>query len=131
MPYYPKYQHSEYSNLIEDGICPCYDWFMPKLIIEQPGVPAMTVDLKNTETSFGRDPDNTIVLIADEISRHHATLYLIKEQTYLNNLKSLNGTYVNRQRIIERILNDGNDVWFGSKCRGVFKDEMDGMTAVS
>ena len=109
--------------MIEDGFCPCYDWVMPKLIIEQPGVPAMTVDLKDAETSFGRDPDNTIVLIADEISRHHATVRLVKEQTYLNDLKSLNGTYVNRQRIMERVLNDGDEVWFGSKCRGVFKDD--------
>jgi adenylate cyclase len=98
---------------------------MPKLIVEQPGVPPMSVDLTEPETSFGRDPDNTIVLIADEISRHHSVIRLVKEKTYLNDLKSLNGTYVNRQRIMERVLNDGDEVWFGSKCRGIFKDDTD------
>ena len=83
----------------------------------------MTVDLTVLKTSFGRDMDNTIVLIADEISRHHAVVRLVKEKTFLDDLESLNGTYVNRQRIVERMLNDGDEVWFGSKCRAMFKDD--------
>ena len=83
----------------------------------------MTVDLSDIETSFGRDMDNTIVLIADEISRHHSIIRLVKEKTILSDLESLNGSYVNRQRIAERILNDGDEVWFGSKCRCTFKDD--------
>lgn len=96
---------------------------MPELIIEQPGIPPMTVDLTEVETSFGRADDNKIVLVAEEVSRYHAKIRLVKEKTILDDLKSLNGTYVNRQRIVERVLSDSDEVWFGGKCRATFKDD--------
>ena len=96
---------------------------MPELIIEQPGIPPMTVDLTDVETSFGRADDNKIVLVAEEVSRYHAKVRLVKEKTILDDLKSLNGTYVNRQRIVERVLSDNDEVWFGGKCRATFRDD--------
>lgn len=96
---------------------------MPQLIIEQPGVAPLTVDLVGPETSFGRAETNSVVLIADEISRNHARIRFVREKTILDDLESLNGTYVNRQRIVERVLNDNDELWFGSKCRAVFKDD--------
>lgn len=83
----------------------------------------MTVDLVGPETSFGRAETNSVVLIADEISRNHARIRFVREKTILDDLESLNGTYVNRQRIVERVLNDNDELWFGSKCRAVFKDD--------
>lgn len=96
---------------------------MPQLIVEQPGVPPMTVDLTRSETRFGRAEDNEIVLVADEVSRYHAKIRLVRERTVLDDLKSLNGTYVNRQRIVERVLSNRDEVWFGSKCRATFHDD--------
>jgi hypothetical protein len=37
--------------------------------------------------------------------------------------KSLNGTYVNRQRIVERVLTHMDEIWFGSKCRVIYRDD--------
>lgn len=83
----------------------------------------MTVDLTAPVTSFGRAEENTIVLLADEVSRFHAKVRLQGPQTILNDLKSMNGTYVNRHRVVERVLADQDEVWFGSKCRAIFHDD--------
>lgn len=96
---------------------------MPEIRIEQPGVPLMAVDLSEGEVTFGRADDNRIVLVADEVSRHHAKIHLRGADTILEDLQSLNGTYVNRQRIVERVLSDEDEVLFGSKCRAVFVDD--------
>lgn len=96
---------------------------MPSLVIEQPGVPPITVELSAPETRLGRAEDNEVVLVAEEVSRHHAKVSVQGDKTILYDLKSLNGTYVNRQRIVERILSDKDEVWFGGKCRAVFRDD--------
>jgi adenylate cyclase len=95
---------------------------MPHITIEQPGVPPMTVELAE-ETSLGRAEDNKVALVADEVSRYHAKVYLRDDQTILQDLKSLNGTYVNRQRVVQRLLADGDEIYLGSRCRVVFHDD--------
>ncbi len=96
---------------------------MPQLIIEQPGVPPMTVPIKEGELRLGRADDCDVVLVADEVSRHHAKIVRRGRKTLLMDLKSLNGTYVNRQRIIERVLSHLDEIWFGSKCRLIYRDD--------
>ncbi len=96
---------------------------MPQVIIEQPGVPPMTVPLSGEAVRFGRAEDNDVVLVADEVSRHHATIASRGGRLVLVDMKSMNGTYVNRQRIVERALSHMDEVWFGSKCRMVFRDD--------
>lgn len=96
---------------------------MPQVIIEQPGVPPRTVPLSGKEITFGRSEDSDVILVADEVSRHHAKMLRDGERTMLVDLKSLNGTYVNRQRIVERVLSHMDEVWFGSKCRLVYRDD--------
>ncbi len=83
----------------------------------------MTVEITDPVTSFGRAEENSIVLLADEISRFHAKIRMQGDQTILDDLKSMNGTYVNRQRVVERVLTDQDEVWFGSKCRAIFHDD--------
>ncbi|NIA15591.1 MAG: GAF domain-containing protein [Nitrospiraceae bacterium] len=96
---------------------------MPQVVIEQPGVPPMTVPLSGEETNFGRAEDNDVVLVADEVSRHHAVVRCLGGKTLLVDKASMNGTYVNRQRVVERVLSHLDEVWFGSKCRLVFRDD--------
>jgi adenylate cyclase len=96
---------------------------MPQVIIEQPGVPPRTVPLSPGEIQFGRSEDSDVVLVADEVSRHHAKILYREDKVILVDLKSLNGTYVNRQRVVERVLSHMDEIWFGSKCRLVFRDD--------
>ncbi len=98
---------------------------MPHFIVEQPEVPSTTVPIGNAETSFGRSEENNVVLVADEVSRHHAKVVVRDGSCILLDLGSLNGTYVNRQRVKERVLTHMDEVWFGSKCRLIFWNDSD------
>lgn len=98
---------------------------MPLLIIEQQGISTQTVFIEDKEIVLGRSTDCDVVLRAEEISRHHAKIFM-KEGVYIiTDLKSLNGTYVNRQRIIEHKLKHLDEIWLGSKCRIVFREDVD------
>ena len=96
---------------------------MAQLVIEQPGVPPITAPLGNGEVMLGREKTNHIVLVAEEVSRHHAKLVGKDGRYFLIDLKSLNGTYVNKERVVERLLKHMDEVWFGSKCRVIFRDD--------
>ena len=58
-------------------------------------------DMVSDILTIGRDPDSTIVLASDAVSRHHARIDRIDGVPYLSDLKSTNGTYVNDQAIQE------------------------------
>ena len=94
---------------------------MSEVIIEQPGVTPITLPLSRPVTHMGRAEDNDVVLVADEVSRHHVKLVIRGGQHILYDLNSLNGTYVNRQRVVERVLSDKDEIWLGSKCRLLFR----------
>jgi len=96
---------------------------MPQVIIEQPGMPPMTFPLGTGETSFGRAEESDVHLVAEEVSRHHAKIINRNGLMVLRDLDSLNGTYVNRQRVVERVLSHLDEVWFGSKCRLIYRDD--------
>ncbi len=97
---------------------------MPLLIIEQQGISTQTVPIEDKEIVLGRSNDCDVILSTEEISRHHAKIF-IKEGAYIiADLKSLNGTYVNRQRIVEHKLKHLDEIWLGSKCRIVFRDDI-------
>ncbi len=97
---------------------------MPLLIIEQPGVSTQTVPIGEKEIVLGRSTDCDIVLYAEEISRHHAKIFFKNGAYVIADLKSLNGTYVNRQRIVEHRLKHLDEIWLGSKCRIVFRSDV-------
>ncbi len=96
---------------------------MPHIVIEQPGIPAMTYEIRDAETTLGRAEDNKVVLVADEVSRYHARIELRDDKTLLHDLKSMNGTYVNRQRVMQRLLSDNDEIMLGSRCRLNFHED--------
>lgn len=96
---------------------------MPQIVIEQPGTPPMTIPLSAGEITLGRSEDNDVVLLADEVSRYHARISRNEGRTVVTDLKSLNGTYLNRQRITEHELRHLDEIWFGSKCHLIYRDD--------
>jgi pSer/pThr/pTyr-binding forkhead associated (FHA) protein len=50
--------------------------------------------------TIGRDPQNTIVIKDNYVSRYHATLQVVHTRIYLGDLNSRNGSFVNGRRII-------------------------------
>ena len=63
--------------------------------------------------SIGRTPDAPIFLDDVTVSRNHALLVRRKDGLYIDDLGSLNGTYVNRHRIESHLLEDGDEIQIG------------------
>jgi pSer/pThr/pTyr-binding forkhead associated (FHA) protein len=70
-------------------------------------------------TTAGRHPESDIFLDDVTVSRRHAEFYRNGERFTVRDVGSLNGTYVNRERIEESGLNAGDEVQVG-KFRLVF-----------
>ena len=63
--------------------------------------------------SIGRSPDAGVFLDDVTVSRNHALLVKRRDGLYVDDLGSLNGTYVNRRRIESHKLQSGDDVQVG------------------
>jgi pSer/pThr/pTyr-binding forkhead associated (FHA) protein len=64
-------------------------------------------------TSIGRSPDAGVFLDDVTVSRNHALLVRRRDGLYIDDLGSLNGTYVNRRRIESHRLADGDEIQIG------------------
>jgi pSer/pThr/pTyr-binding forkhead associated (FHA) protein len=71
------------------------------------------------EVSSGRHPDSDIFLDDVTVSRKHASFRREGDRFLVRDVGSLNGTYVNRERIDEAALKTGDEVQIG-KFRLVF-----------
>ena len=63
--------------------------------------------------TIGRRPDSDVFLDDVTVSRDHALLVRRGADFYLDDLGSLNGTYVNRRRIESHRLEDGDEIQIG------------------
>ncbi|MDQ2622070.1 MAG: FHA domain-containing protein, partial [Actinomycetota bacterium] len=63
--------------------------------------------------AIGRSPDAGVFLDDVTVSRNHALLVSRNDGTYIDDLGSLNGTYVNRSRIESQRLQDGDEIQVG------------------
>ena len=75
--------------------------------------------LDSDSTTAGRHPESDIFLDDVTVSRRHAEFYRRGPQFTVRDVGSLNGTYVNRERIDEAGLSGGDEVQIG-KFRLVF-----------
>ena len=69
--------------------------------------------LDQERMSIGRTPDAPIFLDDVTVSRNHALLVRRNDGLYIDDLGSLNGTYVNRKRIESHLLVDGDEIQIG------------------
>jgi predicted component of type VI protein secretion system len=71
-----------------------------RLIVRRGPQPNQQYDLTRETVTVGRDITNDIVINDPEVSRHHARLIRTATGGYsIEDLRSTNGTFVNRQRI--------------------------------
>ncbi len=63
--------------------------------------------------SIGRTPDAGVFLDDVTVSRNHALLVRRQDGIYIDDLGSLNGSYVNRHRIESHLLADGDEIQIG------------------
>ncbi|MFC6152401.1 FHA domain-containing protein [Nocardioides yefusunii] len=90
------------------------------LLVVQRGPGAGQRFLLDADTvSAGRHPDSSIFLDDVTVSRRHAEFHRVEGAYLVKDVGSLNGTYVNRDRIDDVALNTGDEVQIG-KFRLVF-----------
>jgi hypothetical protein len=69
--------------------------------------------LEGDRITIGRSPDADVFLDDVTVSRNHALLVRRRDGLYLDDLGSLNGTYVNRRRIESHKLATGDELQVG------------------
>jgi pSer/pThr/pTyr-binding forkhead associated (FHA) protein len=70
-------------------------------------------NLAGEKLTIGRSPDAEIFLDDVTVSRNHALLVRRRDGLYIDDLGSLNGTYVNRRRIESHRLQNGDELQVG------------------
>ena len=78
------------------------------------------VPLAKASMSLGRDPANDIVVAADAVSRHHASLERRGDQLLVRDLGSTNGITVDGRLVPEALLTDGRRVAIGQSVTLTF-----------
>ena len=78
-------------------------------------------EITEVSTRLGRDPDNDIALDDITVSRRHAVIESSGLQYVVHDLRSMNGTYVNHERIEQSTLAHGDEIRVG-RFRLVFTD---------
>ena len=69
--------------------------------------------LSAEHTSIGRSRDNDIHLADERASRHHARIELQQGVSVICDLGSVNGTFVNGQRVMRQALSNGDEIRIG------------------
>jgi pSer/pThr/pTyr-binding forkhead associated (FHA) protein len=86
---------------------------MAKLILSLNGVVQGEFQLTKERTTLGRKPDNDIQVDNLAVSGKHALIITILDDSFLEDLGSTNGTYVNGKLIKKHALRDGDVVGLG------------------
>ena len=70
--------------------------------------------LDSEATEVGRNPDSDIFLDDIAVSHHHSEITRKEGEGFkLNDVGSLNGTYVNKERVEEATLRSGDEIQIG------------------
>ena len=77
---------------------------MAKILISRDGQLEQQVQLSKERMTLGRHPRNDIVLAHPAISAEHAVIVTILDDSFLEDLHSTNGTFVNGHRIGKHFL---------------------------
>ena len=72
-----------------------------------------TFPIEGERVTIGRSPEANVFLDDVTVSRNHALLVKRRDGLYIDDLGSLNGTYVNRRRIESHKLSGGDELQIG------------------
>jgi pSer/pThr/pTyr-binding forkhead associated (FHA) protein len=86
---------------------------MGKLVLSLNGMSQGEFQLRKERMTIGRKPDNDIQIDNLAVSGKHALIITILDDSFLEDLGSTNGTYVNGKLIKKHALRDGDIVGIG------------------
>ena len=95
---------------------------MAKLYLKFEQATLKEVNLTQGDFTIGRLPDNSMQIDNLAVSGHHAKIHWDQDHYVIEDLGSLNGTWVNNQRVGKATLKDGDQIAIG-KHFVHFKDE--------
>jgi len=87
---------------------------MPILTIERGPDKGKRITLEDFPISIGRDPSNTIMIRDEEVSRFHVRIKARGNTLVAQDLDSRNGTYINGDKVMNAILNNGDRILVGT-----------------
>jgi pSer/pThr/pTyr-binding forkhead associated (FHA) protein len=71
------------------------------------------VPIGTRPVGVGRSPDNDLPVDNPAVSNHHARVFFEAGRLVVEDLDSLNGTFVNDLRVERATLHDGDSIWIG------------------
>src|SRR5438270_1469382 len=86
---------------------------MPKLSLMFESKLVQEVPVGSRPITIGRSPDNDLPVDNLAVSNHHARVYVEGGRLVVEDLASLNGTFVNDLRVERATLHDGDSIWIG------------------
>jgi predicted component of type VI protein secretion system len=86
---------------------------MPKLILKFEAAVLKEVTVGPRPVTIGRAPDNDIQIDNLAVSSHHARVFMEESRLVLEDLNSLNGTFVNNQKIQRVNLKQADQILIG------------------
>lgn len=104
---------------VGSGFMPGLDEGASVLVVRRGLGEGTTYLLTGDLVSAGRAPESDLFLDDVTVSRRHAEFRHLDGQWHLVDTESLNGTYVNRQRVEDEVLSPGDEVQIG-KYRFVY-----------
>lgn len=71
--------------------------------------------ISSQDISIGRDPDDTIQIVNNKVSRKHAVITSVDSKFYIEDQDSQNGTYLNNHRIKKERLHSHDKITIGDR----------------
>src|SRR4030067_2224989 len=87
---------------------------MAKMILKFNDVVIDQIVLKQGDMNIGRRPGSEILRDNMAVSGNHASIFTIGGDSFVQDLNSTNGTFVNNKRISKHHLNDGDVITIGN-----------------
>ena len=115
----PVIEDSEPLPSVDDSAPPEVDGDNAVLVVHRGPDAGARFDLSGDEVTVGRSQDAKIFLDDVTVSRRHAELHRSAGDWSVVDNRSLNGTYVNRSRIDQHVLSNGDELQIG-KYRFIF-----------
>lgn len=86
---------------------------MAKLIIKLNNEVVDHIELKQGDMKIGRKPGCEVVLDNLAVSGEHANIFTIGDDSFIQDLNSTNGTFINNKRVAKHHLRNGDTVSIG------------------
>jgi pSer/pThr/pTyr-binding forkhead associated (FHA) protein len=86
---------------------------MAKLVVLSAGMTGRTQELKVEKTTIGRVEDNTFQIAEPSVSSHHCEVLLRGSEVVVRDLNSTNGTFINGEKIAEKVIKPGQILRLG------------------